>query len=190
MQSTVSLQTLTPSSLRQQITSEQHESAYAAWCTSKRDENDQKKGEARMLRRVQGAPLVVIVDDELVVAITLTEVLRRHGFNVVWFDAPLSALAYVEEGPVDVLLSDITMPVLDGIALATKVQALQPSCALLLLSAISDQSDIVEQIDNLDFGVHLEAKPLPIPRLIAVMQQVLPCSILAASASLKPRGRL
>src|ERR1700709_1693096 len=86
---------------------DEHAAATSTWCDLKTAENMDFMVQAACAASKRMAPLIVVVDDELVVAITLTEILRRHGANVVWFTEPLLALGYFQTNPVDLLVSDI-----------------------------------------------------------------------------------
>ena len=159
------------SSLRQtsdlRSTDTEHERAYSCWRDRKQAENSAHKAKARCGREQQDAPLVVVVVDELVVAITLSDILRRNDYNAVWFTDAQEALAYAHSGPIDLLLSDLTMPHLDGVDLAKKIHRAQPKCGLFLFSALSDLPKAAERVTSLDLQVHLEAKPLPVIQLLS-----------------------
>jgi PleD family two-component response regulator len=77
----------------------EHLAAFSQWQKTKAKENTDHMLRARQLRLEHRQPLIVVVDDEPVVAITLSEILRRHGANVTWFTEPLLALAYIASGP-------------------------------------------------------------------------------------------
>lgn len=150
-----------------------HETAYADWYSKKQAESPLQRAEARQTRADRKVPLVAVVDDEVTVAVTLSEVLRRHGYNAVWFSDSMDALAFLERGPVDLLLCDVTMLLLDGIELATKVYSLQPSCRLFLFSALADYPDVADRIVRSGLKVHLEAKPLQIHHLVSTLALLL-----------------
>ena len=152
---------------------QRHNSAFLEWTKGKEQENLQPPNCGREPSGRVRCPLLLVVDDEVVVAVTLAEIIRRHGFNTVWFSDPLRALAYAETVPVDLLLSDLTMPLLDGIDLAVRVHAMQPCCRLVLFSAIADQPAIRERVDSLDFNVHVECKPLRPELLLSVLRSLL-----------------
>lgn len=156
-----------------EIQAQRHNSAFLEWRRGKEEENLQRANCGREPHGKGNCPLLLVVDDEVVVAVTLAEIIRRHGFNTVWFSDPLRALAYVETVPVDLLLSDITMPVLDGIDLAVRVHAMQPCCSVFLFSAVADQPVVRDRLESLNFNVHLECKPLYPERLLSVLGSLL-----------------
>jgi response regulator RpfG family c-di-GMP phosphodiesterase len=150
-----------------------HSVAFSSWCNAKVIENERYRAEATSQRTPHEIPLIVLVDDELVVAVTLTEILRRHGLNVLWFTEPLCALAYFESVQVELLISDITMPQFDGVQLAARIRNVQPSCQILLFSAVCGQSEVLERIARLKVDAHLESKPLNMPCLISTINRLL-----------------
>jgi CheY-like chemotaxis protein len=150
-----------------------HAAAFADWLSSKMEAELLERVKARRLRYQEGASLVLIVDDEPVLAITLAEILRRRKLNAVWFTDPLDALQYVELGAVDLLLSDFTMPPMDGVVLATEVRKLIPECLVFLFSAVCEEPEVSVRMKALGTGVHIEAKPLSVPNLISTVEAML-----------------
>jgi CheY-like chemotaxis protein len=154
-------------------TDPEHADAFVLWHRAREAENESLKTNARAYRVQRGKPLIVVVDDELVVAITLAEILQRHGQMAVWFTEPLRALDYLWGGPVDLLLSDITMPAMDGVCLATQAHAIRPACAILLFSAVAQEAEVMERMVRLGTNVELERKPLQVPCLLSKIDHLL-----------------
>jgi len=117
--------------------------------------------------------LIAVVDDEPAIAITLADILIRRGFEAVWFTAPLDALEFIKACAIDLLLTDITMPEMDGISLAAETLTLRPASAVFLLSARSHDSEVRRRVRSLGAAVHLEAKPLGVGLLMETIQQLL-----------------
>ena len=67
---------------------------------------------------------LVIVDDEdkIVEGIANLFPWEQLGFQVTWFSRPLKALEYVRQHKVDVLMSDIEMPEMNGLELCRQLQ--------------------------------------------------------------------
>ncbi len=61
---------------------------------------------------------VVVVDDDARVRTLMLHVLERAGLSAVGFDSPLEALEHVLAHPPRALLTDFSMPELDGAGLA------------------------------------------------------------------------
>ena len=82
----------------------------------------------------QSTMLLLVEDDQLLRSIT-AEMLREEGYSVLEASRAEEALERLaSDPPVDVLLSDINMPGLDGVALARLVAARLPGLRLILTS--------------------------------------------------------
>jgi DNA-binding response OmpR family regulator len=80
---------------------------------------------------------ILIVDDESVLTAVLAEVFDSEGFTV--RTAPNGAIALNEHtrDPADIILSDVMMPVLDGLALIGALRERGDSTPVILMSAAS-----------------------------------------------------
>ncbi len=77
---------------------------------------------------------VFVVDDEVAIADTLSVILRGAGFTVHTFYNGLDALEYAQQEQPHIVVSDVIMPKMDGIALAVKLREQFPQCQVLLTS--------------------------------------------------------
>jgi len=90
------------------------------------------------------APRVVIAEDEALIRLDLAEMLAEEGYDVVGqAEDGERAIALVEELRPDLVILDIKMPRLDGIAAAEWVAA-KRIAAVVILTAFS-QRDLVER---------------------------------------------
>ena len=78
---------------------------------------------------------VLVIDDERIIADTLTEILELHGFEATPLYSGESALEWVESSRPDIVLSDIVMHQVDGIEAAVRIRILHPECRVILFSA-------------------------------------------------------
>lgn len=76
---------------------------------------------------------VLLVDDEPGVRFTLTEVLRDRGYRVVSAASGAQALTLLDD--VDVVVTDLAMPGMDGLELVSQIRARAPSLPVILLTA-------------------------------------------------------
>lgn len=67
-------------------------------------------------------PTIVVVEDEKATRMSLVSMLDSEGFKVLGAEDGADALRIIKSMKVDLILSDIQMPVMDGIALYEKVQ--------------------------------------------------------------------
>ncbi len=77
---------------------------------------------------------IFVVDDEQVISWTITLILRHHGYEATAFTDSLQALAATRAHAPDLLISDIEMPRLSGVHLATRVRECVPYCKVLFFS--------------------------------------------------------
>jgi AmiR/NasT family two-component response regulator len=90
------------------------------------------------------APRVVIAEDEALIRLDLAEMLAEEGYDVVGqAEDGEKAITLVEELRPDLIILDIKMPRLDGIAAAERVAA-RRIAPVVILTAFS-QRDLVEQ---------------------------------------------
>ena len=150
-----------------------HAIDFSLWLSSKERDAIRQRVEATNRRLEVGSGLVMIVDDEQVIAITLAEILRRQGINAVWFSEPLAALEYAQTYSIELLISDFTMPLMDGVLLATQVRKAVPACALFLLSAVCDQPEFMVRMKELGTDVHVASKPLQVDQLLSTVKRLL-----------------
>ncbi len=84
---------------------------------------------------------VLLVDDEFLVRQVLAEQLRHAGFDVVEAEDGTTALALIGGGEAfDVLVSDRSMPGIDGVTLITRVRAERPALPAVLLTGFAGGS--------------------------------------------------
>jgi two-component system cell cycle sensor histidine kinase/response regulator CckA len=85
-------------------------------------------------------PTVLVVDDEPLVRKMVALMLEEDGFWVLTAGSGPDAidLSRSHPGTIDILVSDIRMPVMDGCTLATELQAENPHLPVLLISGHCD----------------------------------------------------
>ena len=78
---------------------------------------------------------VAVVDDERRVGQVLAMVLKRDGHDVVVFTDPRAFLKALPEDRIDLLITDLRMPHLDGVQVLTKAREIQPGLPVIVLTA-------------------------------------------------------
>ena len=94
---------------------------------------------------------VFVVDDEPLIASTLAMILSNSGFNAIAFNKPLEALQASQSEAPDLLISDIMMPFLSGIELATQVKEICPNCNVLLVSGQANTGNYLKNGQRFEF---------------------------------------
>jgi CheY-like chemotaxis protein len=118
-------------------------------------------------------PKVLVVDDERIIADTLTAILRKNGFAAVAAYQGLDALEIALSIRPDLLLTDVSMPGMNGIELAIAVRQAVPSCRVLLFSGHSSTADMLARARESGHDFAVLAKPLHPTELLAQISQSL-----------------
>ena len=102
---------------------------------------------------------ILIADDEEGIRTLAGEVLRSHGYNVLQAADGVEALELAAQhpGPIHLLLTDLSMPRLDGRELHRRLKHVRPGTATLFMSG------------DLDTGLHPDAAFLPKPFATSVL---------------------
>ena len=120
--------------------------------------------------RRPGPPRVLVVDDEPAITDFIQIGLSREGFEVETAGDGRAALSVVDRFAPDVVVLDVMMPRMDGIAL-TRELAGDPRRGLVILSARDDTED---RIRGLDLGADdYLGKPFEFGELLARVRSVL-----------------
>ena len=80
---------------------------------------------------------ILVVDDELSMREFLAILLEGEGYQVDQAECAEDALRCMEQGRYELVLSDVSMPGLDGIELLARIKAESPETAVLLITAFS-----------------------------------------------------
>ena len=101
---------------------------------------ERSDGEAE-LEPIRGQGRVLLVDDEAAICDAVGEALTSLGYEVDALTSPEDALALVEEQPdrYAVVLTDLSMPGLDGAELARRLKVLRPDLPIILSTGYSER---------------------------------------------------
>jgi len=103
---------------------------------------------------------ILVVDDEHVIADTLVAILNASGYAAVAAYDGDSALRLASARVPDLLLTDISMPGMNGIALATAVRERFPTCKVLLFSGHAGSTNLIEEARSQGQDFELLSKPI------------------------------
>jgi len=91
-----------------------------------------------------GNPSILIVDDEPDITRTFAQILRTEGYDVMTAPNGPTALAILRDHPVDVMLLDLAMPGMDGLAVLRAIRTLPVHTAVVVISAHIEPSGEAE----------------------------------------------
>jgi two-component system cell cycle response regulator CpdR len=116
---------------------------------------------------------ILIAEDEDAIRGLLARALLQHGHDVMTASDGAQALDLVvrEQGAFELLLTDIRMPVMDGIALALAVARAHPDIVILLMTGYADQR---ERASGLNVLIHdVITKPFTLATIRAAVDEAL-----------------
>ena len=114
---------------------------------------------------------ILVAEDERAVREFVCRALDQEGHTVTSVEDGLEALSQLAIREFDLLLTDIVMPGMDGIALALKVARDQPDLPILLMSGYAIER---QRAHNLDALIHeVIAKPFTLRQILDAVAKVL-----------------
>jgi CheY-like chemotaxis protein len=125
---------------------------------------------ARARRAPGGSERVAIVEDDTTVRALATTVLSRAGYRLTVKADPREA-ALLDPSTLDLLLTDVVMPHLDGPGLAACLRAIRPDLPVLFMSGYADRADTSDMSDLTNQP--LLAKPFGPVELLAAVRRAL-----------------
>ncbi|MCF6192355.1 MAG: response regulator, partial [Candidatus Hydrothermae bacterium] len=91
-------------------------------------------------------PHVLILDDNASIRDVLQLFFEEEGFEVHAFDHPLPALQFLEEHTVDLVLLDLRLPEMDGLAVLRKIHAWYPELPVVVITAYATLESAIEAL--------------------------------------------
>ncbi len=130
-------------------------------------------GEEGAARDLTGAGTVLLVEDEDAVRMFSARALRNKGYHVLEATSGEAALDLLEglETPIDLLITDVVMPRMDGPNLIRKLRGAQPDVKVICISGYAEES-FRRQLDA-DVDVHFLPKPYSLNQLAGKVKDVM-----------------
>jgi len=133
--------------------------------------NKPEKKTVKSKRNLNGTETILVVDDEPALVNLTSEILTQHNYNVLEANSAKQALQILEQEHIDLLLTDIIMPEVDGYQLVSIVQLKYPDIKIQLASGFSDErhSDMI----NDEHHSSILHKPFDSETLLKRLRQLL-----------------
>lgn len=106
------------------------------------------------------APRVLVVDDERLVADTLSEILKRFKYDALPCYNGEAAIEAARAQCPDFVLSDVIMPRLNGVETVLKIREICPHARVILLSGNAATANLLAQAHSEGHDFELLAKPV------------------------------
>ncbi|MNP59019.1 Sporulation initiation phosphotransferase F [compost metagenome] len=103
---------------------------------------------------------ILVVEDDAIVRMLIVDVLEELQFKVLEADSGTAALVLLEtrDTLIDLLMTDVGLPQMDGRELAARARALRPSLPILFASGYAESLEV-------PVGMHVIGKPFSIDQL-------------------------
>jgi DNA-binding response OmpR family regulator len=110
---------------------------------------------------------ILAVDDEPQIVGLIATILHKNGFDVLTADSAAHALSEFREHAedIDLLITDVELPGLDGPSLAAQLQAKQPRLQVLLMSGYCEP--------ELTHGFEFLSKPFTLDQMLGRVRSLL-----------------
>ena len=106
------------------------------------------------------ASTILVVEDDAIVRMLIVDVLEELQFKVLEADGSTAALALLESRDtlIDLLMTDVGLPGMNGQELAARARELRPSLPILFASGYAENLQVPA-------GMHVIGKPFSIDQL-------------------------
>ena len=114
---------------------------------------------------------ILIVDDEKNYPLILSAVLQEEGYETLTANSGTEALEILNHADVDMVLTDMKMPGMDGIELMEKIKADHPHLPIIMMTAYGTVEKAVEAMQKGAYNYIL--KPFDNERLIIFIKKAI-----------------
>jgi len=112
--------------------------------------------------------IILVVEDDAIVRMLIVDVLEELEFSVLEADGSEQALEQLKDlnQRIDLMMTDVGLPIMDGRELANQARALRPALPVLFASGYADNIEVPQ-------GMHLIGKPFSIDQLRDKVRSIL-----------------
>lgn len=116
---------------------------------------------------------ILLAEDDEAVRTFVTRALTHRGHNVVAVNDGQAAIRALEAQTFDLMLTDIVMPGLDGVALAEKAGRINPKMTVLMMTGFAAARDRVNQESANAAITDIITKPFSLKQICAAVDSAL-----------------
>lgn len=113
---------------------------------------------------------ILVVDDEENTRLALTRLLAREGYDVKTAANGSEALSHIRNQPVELIITDLNMPVMNGLAFLRELNREQPASNVIMITAYGEVESYLEAL-NLGAFEYLN-KPVKLDELKKIMRKM------------------
>ncbi len=119
------------------------------------------------------ARMIMVVDDEHPLTDTMRAILERAGYSSTAAYSAAEGLDVLAKIRPDLIISDVMMPVMNGVDFALQASQLQPGVKILLISGHAGTQDLMDAARLEGLSVELLAKPVGPEELLSRVADLL-----------------
>jgi len=119
---------------------------------------------------------VLVVDDQIGMLETFTDILEDKGFNVVTAEDGFVAIEKAKEQSFDLIFMDIKMPGINGVQTYREIKKINPNIAVIMMTAYSVEDLVEEAIEEGAYTVVY--KPFDMDKVIQTIEKVLDTALI------------
>ncbi|OFX62288.1 MAG: sigma-54-dependent Fis family transcriptional regulator [Bacteroidetes bacterium GWA2_30_7] len=113
---------------------------------------------------------ILIVDDERIIRVTLADDLKDNGYSVFEFSEPRTALLHIRDNDVDVVITDLKMPNMDGISFLKEIKKIKEEIFVVIMTAFASYPTAVEAIK---LGAYdFVTKPFDSEKILLIIERI------------------
>ena len=117
------------------------------------------------------APRILVVDDEVLIADTIAQILNRSGFIAEVAYSGAQAIELAKRHCPELVLSDVMMPHVDGVEAAIRIREHCPDTRIVLFSGQAATVEILARARERGHEFELLPKPIHPTQLIKHLRQ-------------------
>lgn len=91
---------------------------------------------------------ILIVDDAEFLRVRLNKILDTEGYEVFQAENGVKAVSAYKEKHPDVVLMDVTMPEMDGLAALKEIVSFDPQAKVVMLTALGQESVVLDAVKS------------------------------------------
>ena len=120
---------------------------------------------------INGKPLILAVDDEENIRNLITYTFEEHNLEVMTAENGKAAITILENNPIDVIITDLLMPTMTGLALIREMKKRKSAIPIIIITAYGN-TEMVKEIISEGFFRLIE-KPLDFDILVPIVKDAI-----------------
>ena len=116
---------------------------------------------------------ILIVDDVPEVRRMLHHLLSEEGYNILQAENGVEAMDIINSNTIDLLITDILMPEMNGTELANAAAEVNPDLKMIAMSGGGKPYDVISMCKKMTGVTHVLRKPFKLDEMLLLVQELL-----------------